>query len=79
MVDDDIKAPRHYAGDGKIEAKHAMRSMMHGVHMPSYISSWWFATFKYLWRWPHKNGLQDLYKARESLNNLIDAVESESK
>lgn len=30
---------------------------------------------KYLSRWPKKNGLEDLYKARWYLNHLIDDVE----
>jgi hypothetical protein len=31
---------------------------------------------KYVTRWQHKNGLEDLYKAREYLNKLIEDTES---
>lgn len=73
-MNDDISCHKHYAGDGDITAKKAAKSMMHGIYIPAYVSAWWFNAFKYLWRWFRKNGLQDLYKARESLDNLIDAV-----
>jgi Protein of unknwon function (DUF3310) len=29
---------------------------------------------KYLWRWPHKNHIQDLEKARHYLDKLIDVA-----
>lgn len=77
MINDDVTCPLHYAGDGEVECKRAMRSMMHGVDLPAYLSGWWYAAFKYLWRWPHKGRLKDLRKARESLDNLIAAVEEE--
>ena len=34
-------------------------------------------SFKYLWRWPYKNGLEDLKKARWYLDRLISEVEKE--
>lgn len=73
-MSDPVKAPRHYAGDGKIECKHAMRSMTHEVTMDAYAAHWWQEAFKYVWRWPHKNGLQDIDKAIESLTLLREAV-----
>lgn len=72
-------SPSHYAGDGKITAKDAARSMMHGVNLPAYIAGWWFNAFKYIWRWVHKNGVDDLYKARECIDELIRAAESDNK
>lgn len=75
MCDTNIKQPAHYAGDGKITAKDAVKSMMHGINMPAYIAAWWFNAFKYLWRWPFKGGLDDLRKARECINNLIAEIE----
>ena len=34
---------------------------------------------KYICRWPHKNGLEDLKKARWYLNHLIEHVEKMEK
>ena len=34
---------------------------------------------KYICRWKHKNGLQDLYKARWYLNDLIEQIENNKK
>lgn len=31
---------------------------------------WWCAAFKYLWRFPFKNGRTDVSKCRECLRNL---------
>lgn len=31
---------------------------------------WWCTAFKYLWRFPFKNGRQDVLKCRECLRNL---------
>ena len=33
--------------------------------------------FRYMWRWPNKNGLEDLKKARWYLNRLIERQEHE--
>lgn len=74
-MSDPVSAPAHYAGDGKIECMAALRSMMHGIMMLPSRAYWWGCAFKYLWRWPHKNGLQDLYKCRQCLDYLIEEVE----
>lgn len=66
---DPVTAPSHYAGSG-IECKEAMRSMM-GEDMANY---WWGCAFKYVWRWPHKNGVQDIDKAIECLTELRKVV-----
>ena len=76
-MSDPVKAPAHYAGDGEIECKDALRSMMHGVNKLAGAMYWWGCAFKYLWRWPKKNGLEDLEKCRECLDNLIYEIESE--
>lgn len=91
LKSDPVAAPRHYKGDGVIDAMRAMRSMMTGVKkikvitkkgkvkykkLKSIVFYWWGCSFKYLWRWPWKNGLQDLYKCRQCLDYLIEEVES---
>lgn len=70
---DAVASPSHYAGDG-IEAKDAMRSMMHGVGGGSMAYYWWGCAFKYLWRWPRKNGVEDLRKCRQCIDFLIEEV-----
>lgn len=73
---DEITAPAHYTGDGDVECKRALKSMMHPAKLDSVKSYWWGCAFKYLWRWPLKNGLNDLKKCRECLDNLIEDIES---
>lgn len=49
---DPVTCPAHYAGDGIVDCKRAIRSMLAGYdHMASYESAYWCATaLKYLWR-----------------------------
>lgn len=86
MIYDEIKNPSHYDGDGFIECKDALRSMM---YKPSWISTetgyWWGCAFKYIWRWPFKNGIEDIDKAircleymRESAVSDMDALKKEA-
>lgn len=84
-MSDPVKAPYHYAGDGVTTCKVALKSMMRGtycyvadkdaVHSHKNIPPdgfyWWGCAFKYLWRWNKKNGVQDLEKCIESIENLI--------
>lgn len=69
-MSDPVREPAHYAGDGIIECKHALRSMMSHAPVSAVKAYWWGCAFKYLWRWPHKNGLQDIDKAIECMTEL---------
>lgn len=75
---DPVFAPAHYAGDGEVECKRAMRSMAAGYDRSLAYSAeatyWCITAFKYLWRWPLKNGLQDLRKARECIDQALEAA-----
>lgn len=74
---DPVYAPAHYAGDGKIECKAAMDSMMAGYDLAAVCSSvayWCGCAFKYLWRWPLKNKSEDLMKARECIDIALSLV-----
>ena len=71
---DPIKAPVHYAGDGTITCKDALKSMLTNSELPPIQGYWLGCCFKYIWRFEHKNGLQDLEKARECLDMLIQEV-----
>lgn len=75
MINDPITAPIHYSGNGKIEAKDAMESMMAHVSLTPIEAYWWGCAFKYLWRWPLKNKKQDLLKCAQCLDYLIEELE----
>lgn len=75
-MSDPITAPRHYAGAHGVEAKEAMANMANRplseavVPVSPMAVFWWCAAFKYLWRFPFKNGVQDVEKCQECLRNL---------
>jgi hypothetical protein len=53
-----------------------------GIEMWDYAHSWNLDFFegnivKYVTRWRHKNGLQDLKKAKQYLDKLIELTESQ--
>lgn len=73
-MSDDVKAPAHYLGNG-IECMDAMESMMHDAKVSPIQAFWWGAAYKYVWRWPFKNGRQDIEKAIRALQYLLE-VES---
>lgn len=75
-VGDAVSAPAHYAGADGIECMDAMRSCMGAVsiQLPPIALFWWGCAFKYLWRWPLKNGSQDLEKARRCIGYLLDEL-----
>lgn len=76
-----VKEPSHYAGDGEVSCMRALKSMMWGasleLELPSMVIYWWGCAFKYLWRWPWKNGKQDVEKCIQCLNYLMDELEGE--
>ena len=74
---DPVHAPAHYAGDGKIECKAALASMMAGYDLAAVCSNvayWCGCAFKYLWRRPLKNNREDLRKARECIDIALSLV-----
>lgn len=77
---DPVTAPKHYAGDGFVDCKRAMKSMHAGwdlAHFANESDLFFYVScaFKYIWRFPLKDsedgGLQDLKKARECLDIAI--------
>jgi len=74
-VYDPVTKPAHYAGHTGIECKAAMESMLGTDAYTSYMQG---CAFKYLWRWRDKNGIEDLKKARECIDNVIRAIEGDS-
>ncbi len=71
--DDAVASPAHYTSGG-IEAKDALKAAMSGSELSPMAFYWWGCAFKYLWRWPRKNGVEDLRKCRQCIDFLIEEV-----
>jgi hypothetical protein len=67
----DAVNPSHYK-QGPIECIEAIKAAL-GRGFISYL---WGNIIKYLWRWPNKNGVEDLKKARWYLDRLIREEEA---
>lgn len=65
---DNVNHPSHY-NQGNIECIAAIDEATKGLQGSEafYIGN----AIKYLWRWKHKNGVEDLEKARNYLDKLI--------
>jgi hypothetical protein len=63
-----VNHPIHYS-QGDIECIDAMVSSAGIEAVKSFCQ---LSCFKYLWRFKHKNGVEDLEKAQWYLNKLID-------
>ena len=64
-----VNHPPHYTG-GNIECIDAIRSSMTDMEYQGYLRG---NILKYLWRFRHKNGTEDLRKAQWYLDKLIEA------
>ena len=63
--------PSHYK-QGSIECIEAIKAALGG----GFIAYLWGNILKYLWRWPKKNGIEDLKNARWYLDRLIKEEEA---
>ena len=73
QVNDPVNHPAHYTAGG-IECIDAIAAALTCQKDP--MQAWLTGqVLKYLWRWPLKNGLEDLEKARFYLNRLIENLE----
>lgn len=73
-MSDNVNHPEHYT-QGGVECIDAIRAAAGS-------SFWAFCAgnvLKYVWRHRAKNGLEDLYKARQYLTWLIEAEEKEQQ
>lgn len=71
---DNVNHPRHYT-QGKFECIEVIEEITKPLEkFEAYLTG---TILKYLWRWKHKNGLEDLKKARWYLDKLIKKVEGE--
>jgi hypothetical protein len=67
-VHDPVDHPSHYT-QGKVECIDAIEAAMVGLEgMDAFLTG---QVIKYLFRWKHKNGIEDLRKAEWYLTRLI--------
>jgi Protein of unknwon function (DUF3310) len=64
---DAVSAPQHYR-QGAVECIDAIKSALGEEGFKDYCVG---QVYKYLWRWKHKNGLEDLRKGYWYLTELI--------
>ena len=73
---DMVDHPAHYTA-GKVECIDALEAAtadLRGIEAVCTAN-----TIKYMWRWKHKNGLEDLRKAKWYLSRLIHKLELEQE
>ncbi len=66
-VSDEVNHPKHYTS-GRVECIEAIRASMTADAFSGYLSG---NCMKYLWRYKHKGGVQDLQKGEFYLKALI--------
>lgn len=70
-----VKEPKHYKGNGKISCMDALDSMLTDAPISPTCIYWWGCALKYLWRWPHKGGKQDVEKCVQCLKYMLNVYE----
>ena len=72
IKNDNVNHPSHYT-QGKFECIEVIEEITKPLEkFEAYLTG---TILKYLWRWKHKNGLEDLKKARWYLDKLIEKVD----
>ena len=71
---DNVNHPSHYC-QGKVECIDALEAATTGLKGIKAVCT--ANAIKYLWRWKHKNGVQDLQKAQWYINKLIAVCEEQ--
>lgn len=64
-----------YCRKGGLECINVIKAITEGLHGSDVY--WLGCVVKYIWRWRDKNGVEDLKKAAECLDQLIKGVEKE--
>jgi|TARA_Y100000389_G_C17254290_1_gene409740 hypothetical protein len=72
---DVVNKPPHY-NTSNIECIDAMAAMVEDADVTAHEAYCWQNSFKYLWRWNYKNGIEDLQKAKWYIERLIEEVDS---
>ena len=68
---DNVNHPKHYCKGG-LECIQVIKAQLTPQQYEGYLYG---NVLKYMWRWPDKNGLEDLRKAEHYLKWLIEEVE----
>lgn len=71
MTKDNVSHPSHYTAGG-IECIQAIKASMSPEEYQGYLKG---NALKYLWRFRHKNGVEDLRKAQIYLGWLLTELE----
>ena len=71
--EDNVNSPNHY-NQGGIECIEAIKASL-GDDYKHYCKG---NVMKYLWRYEHKNGLEDLKKAQWYLNSMVESLEEDN-
>jgi hypothetical protein len=72
---DPVNSPSHYA-QGGIESIEAIQASMSSEAFKGFLKG---NCQKYLWRYEHKNGKEDLLKCQWYLNRLVSEIEAEEE
>lgn len=70
-----VNHPPHYTA-GKVECIDALESATYGLQGIEAVCT--ANAIKYLWRWKHKNGAEDLAKAKWYINKLETYINGQS-
>ena len=70
---DNVQTPGHYTF-GSVQLKDAWKACMSKEALCGLFKG---NVLKYVWRYEHKNGVEDLKKARQYLNWLIEELEED--
>ena len=76
MNADMVNHPNHYYGKGGLEAIDVIESFTDGLTAKEAILTG--NALKYILRWKHKNGVEDLKKAEWYLKRLIESEEKDN-
>lgn len=68
-MSDMVNSPAHYTA-GKVECIDALEAATTGLNGIEAVCT--ANAIKYLWRWKHKNGVEDLRKAQWYISKLIE-------
>lgn len=68
---DNVNHPKHYCKGG-LECIQVIKAQLTPEQNKGYLYG---NVLKYMWRWPEKNGLEDLRKAKHYLEWLIESLE----
>lgn len=74
---DMVHRPNHYQSSSGLEVKDVIKAFTE--HLEGFEAVCTANVIKYICRWKKKDGLQDLMKAREYIDFLINEVEKEEK